>query len=109
MEHQYQVIALSISPDGSQIVSGSYDGTVRVWDVKERRCIIEVKVQKDINSSIAFSRDGANCAFVSNHRAVQIREVKEDGELRSCVRQRTQSDIELLVFSHDGSFLVAVL
>ncbi len=50
---------------------------------------------------------GANCAFVSNHGAVQIREVKEDGELRSCVRQRTQSDIESLVFSHDGSFLVS--
>ncbi len=25
------VTALSISPDGSQIVSGNYDGTVRVW------------------------------------------------------------------------------
>ncbi len=77
-------------------------------DVKERRCIIDVEVQKDMYSLVAFSRGGANCAFVSDHGVVQIREVKEDGELRSCVRgQRTQSRMESLVFSHDGSLLIS--
>ena len=30
--HSDRVVSVAFSPDGTKIVSGSYDGTIKVWD-----------------------------------------------------------------------------
>lgn len=37
--HKGSVECLAISPDGTQVVSGSEDRTLRVWDVSQGRCL----------------------------------------------------------------------
>ena len=32
--HSHSVISISITNDGKTIVSGSYDATIKVWDLK---------------------------------------------------------------------------
>ncbi len=109
LKHPRGVRALSVLPAGNRIMTMCNDGILRVWDVISRRCIFEAEVQMDFDKPIGFSPDGAYCAFVSNHGAIQIREVKEGGELRNCVRPPTVtvSDIRSLVFSQDGSLLIS--
>ena len=30
--HSSEIMSVAFSPDGTMIVSGSYDGTIKVWD-----------------------------------------------------------------------------
>jgi len=37
--HNMGITSLSLSPDGSKLASGSFDGTVIIWDIKTGRQI----------------------------------------------------------------------
>src|SRR5436309_2397117 len=57
--HGWDVHALTYSPDGKTLVSGSYDGTVVIWDAAtgKRLRTLEVSDDKQVNH-VAFSADG---------------------------------------------------
>lgn len=40
-----QVTCLSVSIDGSVLLSGSHDETVRVWDIQSKQCIRTVTLK----------------------------------------------------------------
>ncbi|WIA20965.1 hypothetical protein OEZ85_005302 [Tetradesmus obliquus] len=37
--HSKAISSLEITPDGEQLVSGSEDGTARIWDLRSRQCL----------------------------------------------------------------------
>lgn len=37
--HEAGVISLTVSADGKRLLSGSWDGTARVWDLQSRQCV----------------------------------------------------------------------
>ena len=40
--HSWFVTAVSLTPDGRKAVSGSEDGTLRVWDVESGQCLVMI-------------------------------------------------------------------
>jgi WD40 repeat protein len=57
--HTSWVSSVAISPDGKQIVSGSYDTTVRRWDAATGQQLLLVLEGHTVTvSSVAFSPDG---------------------------------------------------
>jgi WD40 repeat protein len=59
--HSAGVRSLAYSPDGQTLLSGSYDGTVRLWDVAERRQRASAVARLDLLGSVdrvAFAPDG---------------------------------------------------
>jgi len=56
--HLYTINALAWSPDGRVIASGSWDGTVRIWDVETAETVAILKAHKGRLTSVAFSPDG---------------------------------------------------
>ena len=40
--HAHTICALDVSPDGKWLVSGSWDGTARIWSIGKWDCIAEL-------------------------------------------------------------------
>ena len=49
---------LAFTPDGKQLVSGGFDGTVRVWDLQTKKEVRQLKVESGTVYSLALSNDG---------------------------------------------------
>lgn len=56
--HTDYVYSVAFSPDGKQIVSGSWDNTVRLWDAATGAVLQILEGHTSYVNSVAFSPDG---------------------------------------------------
>ncbi len=56
--HTDKVTSVAVSPDGKQLISGSDDKTIRVWDIEKAEPVQVLKEHQNYVLSVAFSRDG---------------------------------------------------
>lgn len=101
--HTGGVSALAFSPDAKFLVSGSSDGTVRVWDVAGGTTLQTFKVLQDARpNQVVFSGDGKLVAACSSS-GVQLWDVKT-GEMRA-PKEQPLGWTEGISFSPDGKWL----
>ena len=71
--HTGSVRSVSFSPDGSRIVSGSYDNTVRVWDAVSGECVLgPLEGHTGSVRSVSFSPDGSRIVSGSWDKTVRV-------------------------------------
>ncbi|KIJ89890.1 hypothetical protein K443DRAFT_597111, partial [Laccaria amethystina LaAM-08-1] len=63
---------VAFSQDGSRVVSGSADETVRIWNVTTGEVEAELKGHTGWVTSVAFSQDGSQVVSGSNDETVRI-------------------------------------
>ena len=56
--HTGVVTSVSFSPEGKFLASGSYDKTIRLWDVEGRKEVAVLRGHNDIVTSVSFHPDG---------------------------------------------------
>jgi WD40 repeat protein len=56
--HTSYVFCLAVSALNNMLVSGSYDETVRIWDLKNAKMLRLIKAHSDPVSAVDFNRDG---------------------------------------------------
>ena len=56
--HESSVLSVVYSPNDMQIVSGSSDSTILIWNAETRNIYRVIKEHSDTVSSLAFSPDG---------------------------------------------------
>jgi WD40 repeat protein len=59
------VKSVKLSPDGMICLSASTDGTLRVWDLNQRKCITVFGDEKNKKNSSVFHRDSIWCMDTS--------------------------------------------
>jgi WD40 repeat protein len=70
--HSDEVWAVSFSPDGKFLASGSSDNTIKIWEVGSWELIKTLEGHSDSVSSVSFSRDGKLFASGSWDKTIKI-------------------------------------
>jgi len=64
---------LALSPDGQILVSGSEDGTIKMYDIKEQKELQKfVELHTDKVKSVAVSPDGKFLVSGSDDKSIKI-------------------------------------
>ena len=70
--HADPVLCLAISADGGRALSGSMDGTVRLWDLGARQMLAVFEGHESTVSSVAFTADGRRAVSGSWDRTLRV-------------------------------------
>jgi WD40 repeat protein len=117
--HTDEVRCVAVSSSGQHVVSGSEDGTVRIWNAVTLKELAKLKPDdKGYVASISFSPDGARFVTISVAGAVhvfdfltlrQLVELEINRELISLHTWLSDDPRAFFsVFSNDGTRLIAV-
>lgn len=83
--HAEAVLAVSFSPDGRHLASGSGDTTVRFWDLSTQLPEHTCQASKAIELIITCQEDLACCACCAGCQAVHaVRAAKSHTDFQSC-------------------------
>ncbi len=103
MKHDNSVSSLSFSPDGSKIVSGSFDHTLRIWDAETGQELKRME-HDDVVYSVNFSPDGRKIVSGSYDNTLRIWDAETGRELKSMMHDFMVNSVS---FSPDGSKIVS--
>ncbi|OAQ27426.1 WD40 repeat-like protein [Linnemannia elongata AG-77] len=70
--HGGVVTAIAFSPSGQQLVSGSYDYTLSLWNLQEESDCLILEGHLSIVNDVAFSPSGSQVASASDDKTVRL-------------------------------------
>lgn len=70
--HILPVTTIALNPDKTLFVSGSLDGTVRVWDIQTGEQVALLDTHTDSITQVLFSPDGTTLATASEDGTIRL-------------------------------------
>jgi WD40 repeat protein len=98
--HSGWIISVAFSPDGKQVVSGSSDETVRLWDVVTGAALQTLEGHSGQVTSVAFSPDGKQVASGSYDETVRLWDAVTGAALQTL--EGHSGSVTSVAFSSDG-------
>ena len=102
--HSASVYAISISPDNENIISGSFDGTVRLWNIHTKTTVGIYKGHFSPVLSVKFSPISHYFASGGSDRTARLWSLNSPGALRIFVGHL--SDVEIVDFHPNSLYLI---
>ncbi|WP_165233382.1 WD40 repeat domain-containing protein [Aquisphaera insulae] len=104
-EHSGLILAMAISPDGRWLASSGFEGSIRIWDLAERRIVTNLEPEDGPAYGLAWSPDGSALAATGVRRGITLWDARtwdRIAELRDHA-----GPARSLAWSPDGSTLAA--
>ena len=98
-DHQDAVYALAFSPDGTRIVTASWDQTAKLWDAASGKLIAAFAHQGAVNKA-AFSPDGTRILTASADKTAKLWDAASGKIISSFSHEGT---VNAAAFSPDGA------
>ncbi len=103
--HTGSVYSCAWSPDGEQLVSGSFDESLKVWDARSGQCLLTLSGHTSTVYACAWSPDGERLVSGSGDNAVKVWRA---GSVQRRVTLSGHTDREsVCAWSPDGERLVS--
>ena len=99
--HLKYVTCSDFSPDGKYIVTGSYDNTIKLWNIKNGREIRSFNQHTDKIKTVVFSSDGTKILSASSDNKAIVFDVLTANVIASF--SIAKDVLMSAVFSNDGS------
>lgn len=106
--HKKGITALTFSSDGKRLASGSYDGSVMLWDVKTAKAMHTIAVGKEEGEPITclkFAPDGSTLATLISDGAVSFWDVIT-GVKQEAKAEFPTISLRGIDYSSDGKLIV---
>ncbi|PVH71314.1 hypothetical protein DL98DRAFT_521125, partial [Cadophora sp. DSE1049] len=101
--HSGPVNSVAFSPDGKQVVSGSYNNMVQLWDAATGAALQTLKGHSSAVNSVAFSPDGKQVVSGSYDKTVRLWDAATGAALQTL--EGHSSSVNSVAFSPDGKQL----
>ncbi len=101
--HEAPVTSVVVDPSDNYVLSGSYDGTARVWDIDTGREITRL-THDDIVTSAVFSPAGKYVVSGSYDNSARVWEVSKGQEVARMIHD---GPVKSVAFSSDTKYVVS--
>lgn len=103
--HENVIVGLAFSTDGSKLISGSFDKTARIWDVRSKRSLHVLKGHKDPIYAVSFSPNGKMAVTGSDDHTLRLWDSRT-GRLIATLKGH-KDQVESAAFTPDGRYLLS--
>ncbi len=102
--HTGAVYSVAYDGEGKRLVTGSEDGTARIWDTITGDELISLRGHRAAVYGVAFSPNGQLVATASADQTVRLWDANTGQQLRSL--EKHSAAVNSVAFSPDGGYLV---
>lgn len=104
--HSNFCFSVKFSPQGNLIVSGSFDETVKIWDVRSGECVATLPAHSDPVTGVDFNRDGTCIVSSSHDGLIRIWDVAT-GECLKTIYAEGNPPVTFVKYSPNGKFILS--
>lgn len=104
--HSNFCFSVNFSPMGNLIVSGSFDETIKLWDVRSGECVSTLPAHSDPVTGVDFNHDG-NCIVSASHDGlIRVWDVAT-GECLKTIYAPGNPPVSFVRYSPNGKFVLS--
>ena len=110
--HNKSVSAIAITPDGKRVISGSYDNTIKIWEIETGKELFTLPSERYANaghsesvSAIAITPDGKRVISGSADETIKIWEIETGNELFTL--KGHSSSVIVIAITPDGKRVIS--
>jgi len=104
--HTNFCFSTKFSPQGNLLVSGSFDETVKIWDVRTGECVSTLPAHSDPVTGVDFNTDGT-CIVSSSHDGLMRIWDVATGECLKTIYAEGNPPVTFVKYSPNGKYILS--